>query len=118
MHFARLAALWTAVVAGSCGDSTSPGGGTPGEVSVKNNFFDPVQVNPNANEIVTWTWNSGGLVHTVTFEDGASDSGSRTSGTFTRNFTGATPGTYKYRCLTPGHSTNFDNGMVGRIVVQ
>ena len=81
-----------------------PGGSTSSTISVKNNRFDPAATTVNAGTTVTWAWDSctddgyGNSVcteHTVTF-DGAASSGSKSSGTWSRQFT--TAGTFNYRC--------------------
>ncbi len=106
-----LAAVLVALAA--CGsDSTA---GDNGTVSVMNNNFNPTSVQPDLNHAVTWTWNSGGTLHNVTFEDLAPGSGDLGTGAFSRDFTGATAGTYRYRCTI--HSADFNSGMVGQVVV-
>ncbi|MGH9261565.1 MAG: cupredoxin domain-containing protein, partial [Acidimicrobiales bacterium] len=45
---------------------------------------------------VTWTWNSGGATHNVTFEDNVDNAEDRMSGSHNRGF--SAPGTYRYRC--------------------
>ncbi len=83
---------------------------SPGQVNVGNNFFSPASVSPDANGVVTWTWNSGGTQHNVTFDDLAPGSGNRGSGTFNRDFTGAVAGTIGYHCTLHG-------GMQGEVVI-
>jgi plastocyanin len=56
-----------------------------------------ISVAPGAN--VTWNWNSGGVVHNVTFPDG-SNSGNKSSGSFQKNF--PTAGTFGYICSIHG----------------
>lgn len=106
-----LGILLAAVMA--CGSDTT--GVAEGTVSVMNNTFVPASVQPDVNDAVTWTWNSGGTLHNVTFEDLAPGSGNLGSGAFSRDFTGAPAGTYRYRCTI--HSTDFNAGMVGEVVV-
>jgi plastocyanin len=96
-----------ALFAVACGDSTSS---SPGQVTVANNTFRPVSVHPDADGIVTWTWNSGGNQHNVTFDDLAPGSGNRGSGTFTRDFSTEPAGTYGYQCTLHG-------SMQGEVVV-
>ena len=96
-----------ALLAAACGDSTSS---SPGQVTVGNNFFSPTSVSPDADGVVTWTWNSGGTQHNVTFVDLAPGSGNRGSGTFSRDFTGASAGTIGYHCTL--HA-----GMQGDVVI-
>jgi len=97
-----------ALVAAACGsDSTSS---SPGQVTVGNNFFSPTSVSPDASGVVTWTWNSGGTQHNVTFDDLAPGSGNLGSGDFTRDFTGAAAGTIGYHCT-------IHPGMQGEVVI-
>jgi plastocyanin len=96
-----------AVLAVACGDATSS---SAGHVSVGNNFFSPVSANPDANGVVTWTWNSGGVQHNVTFDDQAPWSGNRGTGTFSRDFSGESPGIIGYQCTI--HS-----GMQGQVEI-
>lgn len=88
-----------------------------GNVSVLNNFFDPdTTVLTGTALSVTWGWIGGGP-HNVTFEDGATGSGNRSNGAFTRDFTAAAQDTTRYRCTN--HSTGFAPGaneMVGVII--
>ncbi len=99
--------------AAACGSGST--GGATGVVSVMNNSFNPTSVQPDLNHAVSWTWNSGGTLHNVTFEDLAPGSGDRGTGAFSRDFTGAAAGTYRYRCTI--HSADFNSGMVGEVVV-
>ena len=55
---------------------------------------------------VTWTWNSGGIAHNVTFADTAS--ANLTGGTFSRTF--GTAGTFAYSCTI--------HGSAGSVLVQ
>ena len=106
----------TAIVAvAACGsDSTSPsGGGASGppvqtnQVSVGNDFFDPANIQVPVGTTVTWTWNSGGTAHNVTFADTAS--ANLTGGaTFSRTF--GTAGTFAYSCTI--------HGQTGSVLVQ
>ena len=99
----------------ACGDDepAGPGGGA-GDVAVRNDFFSPGDFNTSVGTAVTWAWNSGGVLHNVTFEDGTGNSATQGSGTHQRTFGAA--GTFRYRCTI--HSTNFTSGMVGSVVVQ
>jgi plastocyanin len=99
-----------------CKDSNNSGGcGSTTAVAIGNDFFSPSCTGVSQSATVTWTWNSGGTAHNVTFEDNQDNSAPTvTSGTHTRTF--GTPGTYRYRCSI--HSFNFDSGMIGRVVVQ
>lgn len=97
-----------ALLAVACGgDST---GSSPGQVTIGNSFFSPASVSPDADGVVTWTWNSGGNLHNVTFDDLAPGSGNRGSGTFSRDFSGAASGTIGYRCTLHG-------AMIGEVVI-
>lgn len=101
----------------ACGgdDNTAPGdGGGDGNgngnaftVSILNNQFNPSSVSVPVGSTVTWQWNSGGVAHNVTFEDGPS-SGTKGSGTYPRTFTAT--GDYAYICTI--HS-----GMAGTVSV-
>lgn len=64
-------------------------------VTVSNNAFSPSTAVVPANGTVTWQWNSGGVEHNVTFDDGPS-SGNRSSGSFARTFQAL--GSYPYVC--------------------
>jgi len=99
------------IAASACGGdySTGPVGGTPietNQVSIGNDFFSAPSIQVPVGTTVTWTWNSGGTQHNVTFPDATS--GDRSGGaTFSRTFN--TPGTFSYHCtLHPGM-----NGSVG-----
>ncbi len=81
-----------------------PQGSTANAVTVLNNRFEPAAITVNVGTTVTWTWdscnddgygNSTCLSHNVTF-DGASSSGARSSGSWSRVFD--TAGTFNYRC--------------------
>lgn len=107
--FLAVAAVLATAACGS--DSTGPGGGGPpvqtNQVSVQNDFFSPPNIQVAVGTTVTWTWNSGGNLHNVTFADAAS--GNLGSGTFTRTFN--TAGTFAFHCTL--HS-----GMTGSVLVQ
>lgn len=77
-------------------------------VGVEDSFFDPSSVTIAQGGDVTWTWN-GGLTHNVTFSTGT-NSGDRSSGTFTRVF--AEAGSFDYMCTIHGAA------MTGTVVVQ
>ena len=87
------------------------GGGTSNAVTVGNNFFNPTSNTVAVNTTVTWTWNPGGVAHTVTFDDGMGSDGPQSSGTFSRTFT--TAGTYTYYCMIHGRAVRH-----GQITVQ
>ena len=104
-----LSSLAAAAALAACGgDST---GTAAGQVTVGNNFFSPASVSPDGNDVVTWTWNSGGSQHNVTFDDLAPGSGNRGSGTFARDFTGAPSGT------VIGYQCTLHAGMQGEVVI-
>jgi len=102
-----LAAAVLLVTAACTSDTTAS---AVGQVTVGNNFFSPGSVSPDGNGVVTWTWNSGGTLHNVTFDDLFPGSGNLGSGSFSRDFTGTNPGPIGYQCtLHPG--------MAGQVVV-
>ena len=119
---AALAALVTLAACGGYG-STGPYGGMQGSggntggtnttnaISIGNDFFSPSSTTVPVGTKVTWTWNSNGTAHTVTFDDGAPGSGTQSSGTFSRTF--STAGTYTYYCQIHGKAA-----MSGSITVQ
>lgn len=91
-----------------------PPGPTPtNAVEVDDNMFVPAAAQVDVGSTVTWTWR-GGNQHNVTFESGGGSSTTKSSGTHQRTFSAA--GTVRYRCTI--HSASFDNGMVGRVIVQ
>jgi plastocyanin len=114
---AAVAALLLAC--GGGGSSTGPAGGSGGmmsgstgagdAVTVGNNKFTPATLTVLAGTTVTWQWSSGGVVHNVTFADGAT-SGNRSAGSYQRTFSGA--GRYAYQCTIHGAV------MSGSVVVQ
>lgn len=95
---------------GGCGG----GGGGPApanQVSVGNDVFTPQSLTVAPSATVTWTWNSGGATHNVTFASSAiANSGDRSGGSFATAMP-ATVGTYNYQCTL--HA-----GMTGSIAVQ
>jgi plastocyanin len=110
-----LAAL---VAAAACSDDNGNGDGgqgpdeTPeGDVLVRNDFFDPAQLEVATGSTVVWAWSSGGRAHNVTFSDGEA-SGNQSSGTYERTF--ATAGAYPYHCTIHGTPTS---GMRGAVTV-
>ncbi len=84
-------------------------------VTVGNDFFNPIDAPIAATGTVTWNWNSGGVLHNVTFEDGVNNSATISTGSHARTFDVA-PGVRRYRCTI--HSSNFTTGMVGTVTVQ
>ena len=109
------------IVLAACGSSTSPtgggggGGGSTGghstTITVANNTFRPTPDTVPAGD-VTFSWSSGGVGHTVSWDSGPgtlpANTGTVTSGT--RLFT-LQVGTYLYHC-------DIHAGMNGKIVVQ
>jgi plastocyanin len=83
---------------GGSGDAMAPSTG-PGDVTVGNNFFSPVDVSVTPGTTVTWRWAAGAAEHNVTFDDGE-HSPTQSSGTFPRTF--GTAGTYPYHCTIHG----------------
>ena len=111
MRIVTLLALPIAAAALACGGDDGPtgNGNTPdGDILVQNNFFTPANFEATAGESVVWAWNSGGVLHNVTFEDGAPASPDQGSGTFSRTFTVA--GEYPYHCTI--HGAQVMNGTV------
>lgn len=104
-----VAGVVAALTLGCTGDTTEP---ADGAVSLYDNFFSPGLITRGVNASVTWTWR-GSVNHNVTFEDDMSNSMDKTTGTHTRTFTAS--GNYRYRCTI--HSTDFDTGMVGEVIV-
>jgi plastocyanin len=105
-----------ALAALSCGGDNGPnepgdtGGNGALTVSVGNNVFTPASLGAPVNSTVTWQWNSAGVAHNVTFQDGPA-SGDRTTGSFPRTFSAA--GTYSYVCTI--HAAE---GMTGTVNVS
>ena len=84
---------------------------TSGAVSVVNNSFDPASSVVKAGSTVTWTWNSGGVEHTLTFTSGPPPlpgQTAQTSGTKAIPFNAV--GKYAYHCIIHG-------GMDGTLTV-
>jgi plastocyanin len=80
---------------------------------VRDNSFAPASLTAAVAATVTWTWR-GAAAHNVTFEDGQGSSNTQAAGSHSRAFAG--PGTYRYRCTI--HSTDFQSGMVGNVIVN
>jgi plastocyanin len=99
-----LAAAAALVALGCSGDDgpTQPGtGANTVQVGTPDGglSFSPPSVTVALNSTVTWNWNSGGVVHNVTFQD-ASTSGNKASGSFQKTF--PTAGTFSYLCTIHG----------------
>jgi plastocyanin len=106
MRHLRLILAAAAVAALACSGDDSPsaptgGGATTVTVGTPSGglVFNPTSINVQLNGTVTWNWNSGGVVHDVTFQDG-SNSGPKSSGTFQKTF--PTAGTFSYICSIHG----------------
>jgi plastocyanin len=105
---------FSAAAATACGSSSNsasvitdpPAANT---VIVSNDKFTPSSLQVAASTTVTWTWESGGTSHNVTFDDGV-HSPTQGGGTYTRTF--STAGTYAYHCTIHGTI------MSGNITVQ
>jgi plastocyanin len=81
-----------------CGSDDPSGPEDPPDdntVQVRNNNFSPTPISVAVNETVTFQWNSGGVAHNVTFQDGPA-SPSQGSGSFPRTFQAA--GSFPYVC--------------------
>src|SRR5919199_1649804 len=50
--------------------------------------FNPTSITVPLNGTVTWNWNSGGVAHDVTFQDG-STSGNKSTGSYQKSFPAA-----------------------------
>jgi plastocyanin len=109
-HLILAIAAALACSGGDDGPSQPTDGNSDFTVSVGNNLFSPSSLSVPVNGTVTWQWNSGGVAHNVTFQDGATPSGDLTSGSFSRTFAAA--GTYSYVCTL--HAAL---GMAGSVTV-
>jgi plastocyanin len=112
MKLGRLLAAVIAPALLSCSGDSGPGGpedsgDTGSTVAVRNNLFDPGTLAVPVNSTVTWQWNSGGVVHNVTFQDGPA-SGDLSSGSFPRLF--QTAGSFPYLCTI--HAAEGMSGVV------
>ena len=63
---------------------------------IRNQAFNPAQINARVGKDVVWNFDDHGVAHTVTADNGSFDSGKRISGEFTLAF--PQPGTYGYHC--------------------
>jgi plastocyanin len=81
-----------------CGSDDPTGTNDPPDdntVLVRNNQFSPTPLSVAVNETVTFQWNSAGVVHNVTFQDGPA-SPNQAAGSFPRTFQAA--GSFPYVC--------------------
>ena len=102
------------VALAACSDDDGDGGQGPdetpdGDVLVRNDLFDPAELQVAPGTTVVWAWVSEGRTHNVTFDDGE-DSGDRSSGTYQRAF--PTAGAYPYHCTIHGTATSGMRGVV------
>jgi adhesin/invasin len=81
------------------------------DVTVSNNVFNPAAVTIAATGTVTWTWNSGGIVHNVSFITMGAPSNVPNTGSGSQQRTFPNAGTFNYECTI--HS-----GMTGSVTVQ
>ena len=104
MRFTRLLAVLGVGATLACGgdDTTDPGtNGGDFTVTVGSSTFTPSSLSVPVGSTVTWQWNSSGVEHNVTFQDGSPGASSRASGSFPRTF--STAGNFPYLCtLHPG----------------
>jgi hypothetical protein len=77
-------------------------------VLVRDEAFNPAQVNVRPGQEVLWVFQDGNTPHTVTADNGSFDSGKQTDGEFRIAFN--RPGTYSYHCA-------IHPGMKGRVSV-
>jgi len=83
---------------------------SPG-VTVGNNFFNPDSNAVQTGSMVKWTWNPGGVTHSITFTSGPPPLPAevrQSTGSDSVTFTNV--GTYRYHCI-------FHSGMNGTVVV-
>ena len=101
------------------GQPPPPPGSTTNSILVQNNRFNPSSTTVPVGTTVTWTWDAcnddgyGGQTcvdHNVTFDAGGTGSTTRSSGSYSRQFSAA--GTFGYRCTVHG------SAMTGQIVVN
>jgi plastocyanin len=107
MKYQRFILVAAAVAALGCSGDDNPSGPTNGgntnAVTVGTSSgglgFNPSSITIPVNGTVTWNWNSGGVVHNVTFQD-QSTSGNKSSGSYQKQF--PTAGTFSYLCTIHG----------------
>ncbi len=100
-----------AVACGGDNGGQGPGDENPdpeSDILVRNNAFDPSNLEVAPGGTVVWTWASNGTVHNILFNDGPT-SGNQGEGTFERTFAAA--GSFPYHCTI--HPTE----MTGTIAV-
>jgi plastocyanin len=91
----RVAAEAAILPAAPIGRQLETDDGSPaGTVVVKHTAFTPASFTITAGQAMLWSFDDGGLAHTVT-GDGF-DSGPKTTGLFSHTFAG--PGTFAYHC--------------------
>ena len=114
MRYSRLLLAMFAAPLLACGDDQflAP----LGTVTASGTSFAPSIVTLDATH-KTVTWGFLGGTHEIEFEDGTPGSGQRDGGAFTRDFTSAAAGTYRYRCVNHSSAGNFSSGMVGQVIV-
>jgi plastocyanin len=94
------------IFAAACSSSTD-GGAVPNIISVTNNAFSPSTRTIGVGGTVTWSWNSAGTLHNVTFAGVAGAPANITdagSGSFPRTFN--TAGTFNFSCTIHGAPMN------------
>ena len=77
-------------------DTTTPQPTAEGQVLIKGTSYNPRELRTTVGKTVTWTFDDGGLEHTVTADDESFDSERLSSGNYTRTF--SAPGTINYHC--------------------
>jgi plastocyanin len=96
-----------------------PGANLPmtNEIVVQDNGFSPPATHIVGDLTVTWIW-KGIREHNVTFEDGVGSSMTQLTGTHQRTFNPGVGGPFRfpYRCTL--HTSDFNNGEVGVVIVQ
>jgi plastocyanin len=97
-----------AIAALACSDGGN-GGQEPtdeapqGEILVRNDVFDPSELEVAPGVTVIWVWASNGRVHNILFDDGET-SGDKGSGTYERTF--AAVGDFPYHCTIHPETMN------------
>ena len=89
-----------ALAAVACSDSGNDAQGpgdqpTEGDILVRNNVFEPSELEVAPGATVVWAWASSGTVHNILFDD-TQTSGNQGSGTYERTF--AAVGDFPYHC--------------------